>query len=1260
MVEFQPVAERDVRSHASRPMQPTSFTAPGAMGRLRFLLTGAAAALLAASPLPAQVGGTTDIIMGQVVGPDSTPLAGARVEVTSQETGVTRRATTNDDGRYTVVFPDGGGTYALSIAHLGMAPVTRAVARQGDEDRLVADATMGRVATQLATVEVVARRIRPRAQFQPPAAGGTERNLPAGTVSRMPVDAGDLNALATLAPGVIGVPATDSTHASFSVAGQSPDQNSITLDGLSFGSGGVPQEAIRGTRVVTSTYDVARGQFTGGQVTSTTRGGTNQFQASVNYSLRDPSLEFAGNPEGFTQKYRQNQLSLGFGGPFMRDRAFGFGAFQWNRRTDEVLSLVAADPLTLQRLGAHPDSVSRFVGILDQLSLPPMLAARPGRRVGDNGSALLRFDYHVTDAHTLMLRGDWRLFSQEPSRISPTSVPHNGGDSRGSGRGGMLQLISTSGSFINELRAYGSGEKRDVTSYLNVPDGRVLVGSSLDDNTRSISTLTFGGNPSLPQETRSSLFELSDEISLLSRRGGHRYKLGGLINEERSSVGFIPNRWGTFTFNSLAEFEAGEAAMYTRTLRASDRRSATRNMALYVGDAWRRSPALQFVYGLRLEWSRYPDAPEHNPEVEALFGRRTDRFPSDVRVSPRAGFTWSIFPDIGGPPTLTIRGGAGEFRGRASSQLFATARNATGLVDGQSQLTCIGAGVPVPDWRAYLLDEGAVPTSCAGGLSGVPTGQRRDVTVFDPSFGAPRAWRASLGVTRRIAERYTLNVDASYARGISLSGARDMNLDTVPEFSLPAEAARPVYVPVGSIIPATGATSLNASRIHNDFGRVSEVVSALSSDTKQLTTSFNGMLLRGVQFNLSYTVAGSRDQAQGFSSPSLGGFRGEVLPGGAFGGGSGTTAGNPNRGEWGRSGIARRHSMLGTVSYRFRTWIDITAIGRVKSGSRYSPLVGGDINGDGLRNDRAFIFDPTDSVTAADTVLSGAMSRLLSSGPGAARECLQRQLGRIAERNSCGGPWTPSLDLQFNIRPAALGLDGRLTISVLALNVLAGIDQLLHSTDKLRGWGQPAFVDRTLLYVRGFDPVSQSFRYEVNENFGGTGQRGGFRVPFLFALQARMTLGADQVQAQFRRVVAGGAAGGQAGRDAIRQRMARTIPNAFRDILETADSAQLNLNGEQQARLVAARDSFQTQADTLVGAIAALLAKLSTQRSPDPARFGAQLQPRVREGREMAVRAVREAQRILTPEQWAKVPEAIRQPFRPRDGAPGFMFMGPP
>src|SRR2546430_98287 len=141
-----------------------------------------------------------------------------------------------------------------------------------------------------------------------------------------------LAGLAGLAPGVVAIAGADSTAAAFSVAGQRPDQNQVTLDGLSFlGGTNVPTEAVRQTRVITNTYDVARGQFTGGQVATTTRGGTNSLAGSFSYALRDPHLEFAADqttPTTFGQGYTQHQLSGGIGGPVIHDKLFYFGAFQ--------------------------------------------------------------------------------------------------------------------------------------------------------------------------------------------------------------------------------------------------------------------------------------------------------------------------------------------------------------------------------------------------------------------------------------------------------------------------------------------------------------------------------------------------------------------------------------------------------------------------------------------------------------------------------------------------------------------------------------------------------------------------------------------------------------------------------------------------------------------------------------------------------------------------------------------------------------------
>ncbi|HZK79225.1 MAG TPA: carboxypeptidase-like regulatory domain-containing protein, partial [Gemmatimonadaceae bacterium] len=193
------------------------------------LTTLAAAFLLIPAAAFAQVGSTTDIIMGRVTSPEGKPIAGARVEVTSTETQIARIKATDADGRYSILFPDGGGSYSVQVMSIGYAPQRFALVRNNDEDRLVRDVVMGRTATVLQSVQVRAAPNRGR-NTDRPEAGSTERGLPPGLINRLPIDASDLNALATLAPGVIGVAGTDSTPASFSVGGQPANQNSLTLD----------------------------------------------------------------------------------------------------------------------------------------------------------------------------------------------------------------------------------------------------------------------------------------------------------------------------------------------------------------------------------------------------------------------------------------------------------------------------------------------------------------------------------------------------------------------------------------------------------------------------------------------------------------------------------------------------------------------------------------------------------------------------------------------------------------------------------------------------------------------------------------------------------------------------------------------------------------------------------------------------------------------------------------------------------------------
>src|SRR5262249_16844090 len=155
--------------------------------------------------------------------------------------------------------------------------------------------------------------------------------------------------------------------------------------------------------------------------------------------------------------------------------------------------------------------------------------------------------------------------------------------------------------------------------------------------------------------------------------------LGFLLNDTEYDQSTTFNQFGTFTFNSLEDFVNGRPALFTRSLSSSQKSGSALNGAIYLGDTWRQSRALQLTYGGRLEASRFSGAPSLNPAVQQSFGLRTDLFPSEVHFSPRIGFSYSHFPApvtdtaklraqqsqglFTGGPTFFVRGGVGEFRG---------------------------------------------------------------------------------------------------------------------------------------------------------------------------------------------------------------------------------------------------------------------------------------------------------------------------------------------------------------------------------------------------------------------------------------------------------------------------------------------------------------------------------------------------------------------------------------------------------------------
>jgi hypothetical protein len=1043
--------------------------------------------LLLLLPAAAQ-GRQVDVLTGRVFGPDGAPLAGAVVEVLSVATELTRTGVTDAGGRYLVLFPDGGELYVLRASHIGMADAT-AVAERDPEQELIV--TTLRLAMQPIALDSLAAAALVATER---AAGERRLTLSRELLLQLPLEDLHPGTLARLAAGVVLTEADSLTERlGFSVGGMSDALNQVTLDGLSLGETpvDVPEEGVRSAEVRTSTFDASRGGFAGGQVAMTSARGNNRSSGSLSYRLDNDALQFRATPTA--QAFARHNLGGSWGGPIIRDRLFYNASFQWTRNASHRYALQANDPLAAQRSGVSVDSIARFLDVLRSMgTFPTEGQTGPYQQLSRDLRLQSRLDWNLLDreAHSqsLSLRLNLSVNDQDSTRINSLDLMQHGGAQDRNVRQAAIKLTSRFGRrWSNTLDLSFRENWSEAIPYVEMPQAQVRVTSEFDDGTRGARTLVFGGNRSMPSDAYGRELEIANEVGLVLPAGDqvHRLRAGFSLERGQSVTRQTSNLFGSFRYGSIADLAANRPDRYERTLTEREAESGRTSLGFHFGDSWRVSEPLELTLGVRWDHTRLRQRPEHNPAVESAFGRRTDIVPRSLAISPRLGFNYRLPAPRGVRRQLS--GGIGYFAGRAPTSIFSTAVRQTGLPNAEQSVLCIGSAVPIPDWDAYLDDPLAAPVDCADGEPGVPAQSTRapTVTLIDPDQALPASLRVDMGYRTRLPFRLDGTVRYVHSRGRGLWGYRDLNLDESRVQPLGPDG-RPFFGDPAAISGSRGTVSVAGSRIHDQFAFVYDVTSTLHSLSNQLIVQVNGPLPQRVRLNSSYTLGQLRDQGSGSLAAR-------------------TTAGNPNQAEWATASNHRRHTLNVQLTWPATPSLEVSANARLTSGAPFTPMVDRDVNGDGLRNDRAFVFHPA---SAPDSILAAGMTRLLEVAPGRVRRCLEAQLGGIAERNSCRNGWTQSLNFRVNARPELPRLDRRLTITADVRNVLTGLDVLIHGREDMRGWGEGQRADANLLEVQGFDHAGRTFRYAVNEGFGQD-RRGpnAFRNAFSVTLSGRFTLG---------------------------------------------------------------------------------------------------------------------------------------------------------
>lgn len=1047
-----------------------------------FRTTAAVAAALVARPAGAQSGASGIVARGQVVDSAGRPFAGAIVTAAPLGgTGPSRSVTTGPAGTFAIPVASDTTLVSLEIRAIGMRPIVTTVGahRAPTVFRLSsAFHTLGAVRVE-ARSRPRPRRLDPRA----PEPAATERSVGFGAVAVG--DQGDLAAMAAATPGVRAISASDELSApAFSVLGLPADRNVTTLDGLRLPVATVPRDAAVTTRVTFASYDAASGDYSGAEFALRSAPGGEMPTAGLHVTYDDPALQATTRvgrelyPIG-----RQVAISGNASGPLAARRGYYNAALQFGHVARPGTTPFALGTTALRELGLASDSVRRLGAILSGFGFPTTDASTRDR---SSASGMVRLDLPPAGATTGGVLGFGELQRAGGLLIGPSDLSTRG-TSLATAAGGVQVYGSRylRSAVLLEGRAGVSLRHAQVDpTFGALPDARVLVPSAEGYG----GVVSFGGSSVRQSAADARRWETRNSLQWQDRSGRHEFKasLSGAVDDASEVVS--PARGGTVVYGSLDELAANRPLYWSGSQDGTRARVRETQVAVGLGDTWMPRRDLQVRFGLRAERNRatpreLPDGEETTPGTALLSASRVTP-PVDLTLSPRVGLQWSFgqgtravgaFPAT---PRGTFRIGFGAFHQVTPAASFVPAFRRT--PDGQppGSGACFGRDLPGPSWAALLDGTATAVAGCGEADQTVPLPV---YTRYDRHFRPPTSWRGSTAVSRTDGP-VRWGVDATAMWNVHDPSYVDENLRRQPVRWIDG-GTRPAYFTDAEVSPATGTVSPAAGRERVAAGRTYLRTSDARSVGRQLTMSLGPALpTTAFAWGLFYVGRTVTSRSRGFDA---------------------TTAGDPRAFEssWPEGDV--RHELGASVFSVVRNRFFVSLYARATSGVRYSPIVGGDVNGDGLVNDRALV---PNASQLSDAAAQSAMRELLEQGPARVRNCLAPQLGSVARRASCVGPWSMTLTTQVGVNPRSLGLTDRASVTLGVNNLLGGLGQLLVGPSAT-AWGAGYVPDPVLLNVRGYDPRQGAFQYAVNPRFGRARSQVRGLDPFRITLEVRVALG---------------------------------------------------------------------------------------------------------------------------------------------------------
>lgn len=993
---------------------------PSSMRFFTFLL-GAWLMLLLPIGLGAQ-GVTTASIFGQITdGSTGDPLIGATVQAVHTPSGTTYGNVTDVNGFFRLPGLRVGGPYTITATYVGYEPLIEEGKYLQLGQALNFSRELGESSVSLGEVTVIANR---SSVFDGGRTGQettiSEEQIEAlPTVNRNISDYARLNPLAKV---------TEGDGFAISIAGQNNRFNTIYIDGAvnndAFGLSGsgtnggqtgvspISIDAVEQFTVAVAPFDVRQSGFAGGSISAVTRSGTNDFEGSAYYFLRNESLT---RNEGYIndQRFRFDEISefsaktygARLGGPIVKDKVFFFVNAELQR--DET---------------PQPFNIANYTGNSDASDIDRLrdfVQSEYNYDLGsfDNNTAYLnsdkflaKLDFNLSSVHKLSVRHSYVSAENLEARLSNTNNLNfiNGSEF----------FISKTNSSALELNSiFNNNTSNNLTIGLTiVRDDRDPFGGDFPtvrindgDNRQRIE---FGADRfSTANLLNQDVLTIKNDFNIY--KGRHSILLGANLEFFKAGNLFVRENFGSYQYfgigdtTGLDQFLLGlPSSQYDRSFSQVDNVTGDDSDAIadlrqtllgfYIQDEFQVTDRLRLTGGLRADISIYPnDVPvnaqfnnETIPLLEAagydLEGARTGQgISSAILFSPRLGFNW----DVLGTRTLQLRGGIGIFTSRAPLVWVGGAYNNYGFnIGGVRERNSVVFNPNINDQVPGEIDL----------TDPSPSGQ---IDLFAENFKLPQTTKINLAVDYKLPGDINLTLEGLYTKFNNYVRYQSLNLDPDNIRRLTGTPDDRVYYTSPEPIDPTYTGIYLGS--NTDKGYSWNFSAVLQ---KPFTNGFIGTL--GYSYGDSYSLF------DGTSSQNSSQWRGYYNP-----------EGRNNDGPVQRSAFAAGHRIFSSTSYAFETKYTKTTFALFMNGDvseAYTYVVGAD--NDEFVNDFGFNFNEVAFVPA-----SADQINLVENRDGVSPEeqyaaleefieadnYLRERRGQYAERNGAWGPFNVIFDARI-------------------------------------------------------------------------------------------------------------------------------------------------------------------------------------------------------------------------------------------------------